>query len=186
VNAKLAGKKLTEIQKEREKLLPLSRGIVIDCSKAIRVAHVYDEKASKAMRDKIRKDVKALQAAVKGSGLKSLLTTAEQEWVELEVLMAFTNGEELPEVDCSPETYLLGVMDGIGECKRAVLDMLAQHKIKEADEALHWLEGAYYEIHGMAFPSSLVPGLKAKQDSVKRSLDSLHAAVREAQSRSRE
>jgi translin len=184
MDIKTAEKELTKAQKEKEKLLPLSRGIVQDCAKAIRLVHTYDEKKSKAMLRKVRKDVKRLQrAAAKRPQLTSLLLVPEQEWVELEMLVAFMDGDELPEVKCGPAAYLLGVMDGIGECKRVVIDMLSENLVEDADDALEWLEDTYYEVHAMSFPKSLVPGLKHKQDAMKRVLDSLHNAVRDAEAR---
>jgi translin len=179
-----ARKNLTKIQKEKEKLMPLSRSIVQNCAKAIRLAHTYEEKASKTMLRKIRKDIKRLQRAInKQPRLAPILITPEQEWVELEILIAFMDGHDLPEVNSTPQAYLLGLMDGIGECKRVVLDMLSEGMTEDADEALDWLEDTYHEVHAMAFPNSIVPGLKHKQDAMKRVLDSLHASIREAETR---
>lgn len=184
MDIKKAGKELTKIQTDKEKLMPLSRGIVQDCAKAIRMVHTYDEKKSKAMLRKVRKDVKRLQRATqKQPAFRGMLLVPEQEWVELEMLIAFMDGYDLPEVSCGPAAYLLGVMDGIGECKRVVLDMLSEGMVEDADEALEWLEDSYHEVHGMAFPKSIVPGLKHKQDAMKRTLDALHAAVRDAEAR---
>ncbi len=164
--------------------MPLSRGIVQDCAKAIRLVQTYEEKKSKALLRKIRQDVKRLQRATKKQPqLSGLLIVPEQEWVELEMLVAFMDGYDLPEVDCGPAAYILGIMDGIGECKRIVLDMLSEGMVEDADDALEWLEDSYHEVHGMAFPKSLAPGLKQKQDAMKRVLDALHAAVRDAEAR---
>ncbi len=162
----------------REKWMPLSRSIVAECAKAIREVHV--QKKTKRLT-KIKTDIKKLEKIVsKDSRLTSLLSTPYQEWVELEVLLCFVGNKPLPKLIVPPEYYVLGVLDAIGEGKRLSLELLLKSKNKDALKMYQRLEETYYSMEGYSFPKSIVPGLKSKQDAMKRSLEGLYQIIVQA------
>ncbi|MBN3037331.1 MAG: hypothetical protein JW834_02705 [Candidatus Diapherotrites archaeon] len=186
MNIKKAEKELLTLQAEREKWMPTSRGIVIECAKAIREMHVHDEAAAKKRLERIRKDLHRLEAeAKKRPGLRSLLATPYQEYVELEMLIAFKKNKDLPELCVPADAYILGALDAIGEAKRVCMDLLKEDDYAAAEKLFKRMEDTYYSMEGLAFPKSLAPGLKAKQDAMKRSLESLHQTLVEARIRQR-
>ena len=84
----------------------------------------------------------------------------------------------MPKVDVPPKFYLLGLGDAIGELKRVGMELLSAHKTKEAQALKEELEDLYYEFSKKTYPNAIVPGLKPKQDAMRRVLndynDSIH------------
>jgi translin len=184
MDVKTAEKELLALQRVRERMFADTRGIVIDCAKAIRMVHAgrlgSAKKAARKVRGALAKQSKVVK---KFPSLSGVLATPFQEYAELEVLIAFAEGKPLPRLGVPAESYLTGVLDGLGEAKRLCMDALAAGRTRDAEKMFKRMEDVYHGLEAMSFPKSLVPGLKPKQDSVKRTIEGLYQTIVEAKMR---
>jgi translin len=185
MNLKQAKSEMDKTQKSREGLMGSKREIVILCSKAIRDIHTYNYAAAKEKLKGIESEIARIEKVLKSNPemKKRLLGICYQEYVELKVLLGVIDNGKLPELKVPPEHYILGVLDAIGELKRRAMDLILKGETDKAMKLYDTMEAIYFEIEGLAYPGSLVPGLKPKQDAMKRVLESLYVTLVEAKIR---
>ena len=106
-----------------------------------------------------------------------MLGSAYQEYAELMTYLSVVRTGKLPRVAVPAEYYLTGLGDAIGELKRYALELLAKGKRKEAEELYESLEDLYAEYASLAYPGSIVPGLKRKQDVARKVLNDLRETL---------
>ncbi len=179
---------LTKVHRELEKMLDarerafkIQRGIVPLCAQAIR--DIQKEKYGQAEKSlkRIKKLIKRVELLLKDypDMLYAVLGIGYQEYAELSIFLSYVKKRKLPKIDVPPRFYLLGLGDAIGELKREGMRLLSCHKLKEAEKLKEELEDLYYEFSKKTYPNSLVPGLKPKQDAMRRVLndynDSIHS-----------
>jgi len=181
---KTAEKELEALYQQREKVLPLQRKAVRDSSLAIRQVQVGNLGEAEKMAAGIKAQIDEMEKLVaKWPRLAGQLNTPYQEYAELMVLLSVVKTGKVPSLDVPPEAYLTGTLDAIGELKRVCMELLASGKTAEAVALFKTMEEVYYSMQGYAFPDSIVPGLKAKQDAMKALLERLHSTLAEARAR---
>ena len=171
---------LEAMNKAREKAIKASREIVPLCAQAIR--DIQKDKYGLAEKNlaRIRKKIRAVERLLKKYPDISyaVLGSAYQEYAELSIFLAYLKRGKLPAPDVPARFYLLGLGDAIGELKRVGMELLSVHKVKEAEKLKEELEDLYYEFSRKTYPNAIVPGLKPKQDAMRRVLndynDSIH------------
>ncbi|MEX2060796.1 MAG: hypothetical protein WD966_07070 [Nitrosopumilaceae archaeon] len=117
-------KSLAATQDSREYLIKNTRDVVILCSQSIISAHKGDLDMAKKMAQKANR-LLATYRKKANSELKRYLVTPEQELVEASAFLAIIENKPIPSVESlkvSNESYVLGLMDLIGELKRYVFD----------------------------------------------------------------
>lgn len=163
----------------REKALALQRQIIPLCSQAIR--DVQKNKHAAALRQtrnvaaKLKKAEKLLQKTPEL--VEPVLGSAYQEYAELSILTSYLKTRKLPALDVPAKYYLLGLSDAVGELKRVGMQMLAEHKLSDAEKMADDLEKLYSELSKTMYPNAVVPGLKPKLDSLRRTLNSFQDAI---------
>ena len=165
----------------RERAFHIQREIVPLCAQAIR--DIQKEKYSLAEKNlkRIRKLIKKVELLLRDYPdlLYNILGAGYQEYAELSIFLSYVKKRKLPKLDVPPRYYILGLGDAIGELKREGMSLLSRHKLKEAERLKEELEDLYYEFSKKTYPNSLVPGLKPKQDAMRRVLndynDSIHS-----------
>ena len=173
---------LKELDKKvevREKALKKQRRIVPLCAQAIRnVQKGRIKQAEKSVKE-IEKTIKQIEKDIKKyPDLKnSVLGAPYQEYAELMILINWLEKKKLPKLSIPPQYYLTGLGDAIGELKRVAVDYLAEGKIKQAEQLYKELEELNYEFSKQVYPNSIVPGLKQKQDTARKVLNSLHEQI---------
>jgi translin len=128
-------KDLAKVQDAREFLLKNTREIIILCSKSIIAVHKGDLVTGKNNLKEAEVLLKKYKKKATG-GLRRYLITPEQEFVEAACLIAIVEHEEIPtdkKLSVMPESYVLGLLDCVGELKRQVFDKI---RIDEIDEAV--------------------------------------------------
>lgn len=184
MDLKAAEAELEKLYTTREYVLPAQRKAVMLCATAIRQIHVGKTADAKKKTKQVEKLIKQLEIKVKKyPRLGSFLNAPYQEYVELRVLLSILDNGKMPKLKVPADAYILGSMDAIGELKRVCMELLAQGKKKEALALFDQMEELYYSMNGYAFPNSLVPGLKHKQDTMKAVLEKLHHTIAEARMR---
>jgi len=150
----------------REKILKGSRDVVADCSKAIIGIHTGDRDVARALVLKARQGLKELREASRGE-MDKYLTSPETEYVEAETLLALVGHKAMPSVEelgVLPGSYILGLLDLIGEAKRRLFDCIRQGELDEAEHLFKVMETLYVSIKPMAVYDNIVPGLRRKLD----------------------
>jgi predicted translin family RNA/ssDNA-binding protein len=124
----------------REKALPAARRAVRSSANAIRAIHRGEaEEASRLMEDAAAalregQDAVAQHPDVRFAGF---LHDAQKEYAEARLTEAVIGGsQQLPGPDAlgvTPAAYLNGISEAIGECRRAVLDLLRHGEVARAE-----------------------------------------------------
>ena len=177
---------LKQVEKElnaaycaREKAFHIQREIVPLCAQAIR--EIQKNKYGQAERRlrKIRALIRRCEAILtKYPELRmSVLGMAYQEYAELSIFLSLLKTKKMPKMDVPAKFYLLGLGDAIGELMREGMSLLSKHKLKEAEELKEELEDLYYEFSKSTYPNSMVPGLKPKQDAMRRVLNDFNDSI---------
>jgi translin len=132
-------KSLADVQDNREFLLKNSREIIILCSRSIISVHKGDLKTAKKNIQEADSLLKKYRKKAT-SDLRRYLITSEQEYVEAACLLAVVEGKEIPsdtKLKVMGESYVLGLLDCVGELKRMVFDKI---RIGDTDKALKIFE----------------------------------------------
>jgi len=179
-------KSLAEVQDNREFLLKNSREIIILCSRSIISIHKGDLKTAK--KNLVEVDLLLKKYRKKAtSDLRRYLITSEQEYVEAACLLAVVEGREIPsdkKLKVMGESYVLGLLDGVGELKRMVFDKI---RIGETDKALKIfdiMENLYLQLYPFSMYDKVVKEARRKIDVNRILVDDVRGAITEEKRRS--
>lgn len=174
-------KSLEDVQNSREYIIKRTREVIILCSQAIISVHksdIYDgkEKAAKAKKllDDIRKRTNV--------ALYRHIMTSEQELVETFAFLAIVQKSEIPSAESlgvRGESYILGLLDCIGELKRLVYDSIRAGKVKDANKFFEIMENLYLFLYPFAIYDKLVNETRRKLDVNRILIEDARAAVTE-------
>ena len=158
--------KLSSQLNQREKLLKESRDVISLCSRAI--ISVHNGRPSGAEEE--LKAARALLADLRKSGEGSLsryLVSPETEFVEASTVYALSAGRPIPgrpALGVSPEAYLLGILDTVGELKRLVLDSIMKGDIPKARGFFDSMQDLYSACSPLAIYDHVANGTRRKLD----------------------
>lgn len=174
-------KSLEEVQNSREYIIKRTREVIILCSQAIISVHKLDitdgkEKVAKAKKllNEIRKNATA--------ELYRYIMTSEQELVEASAFLAIVQKLEIPSAESlgvKGESYILGLLDCIGELKRLVYDSIRVGKVKDASKFFEIMENLYLSLYPFAIYDKLVNETRRKLDVNRILIEDARAAVTE-------
>ena len=178
-------KSLGDIQDAREFLLKNTREIIVLCSRSIIAVHKGDRKTAKknlVLADKLLKKYKK-----KASGdLRRYLITPEQEFVEAACLIAVVEKKEIPtdkKLDVMPESYVLGLLDCIGELKRRVFDKIREGDIEEATRVFEVMENLYLQLYTFSMFDKVVKEVRRKIDVNRILVEDVRSVITEEKRR---
>ena len=150
----------------REKLLRESRDVIAACSRAI--ISVHGRKMAEAVKELQSAKAKLESLRKSGEGqLSRYLVSPETEFVEASSVIALAKGRPVPSrasLGASPEAYLLGLLDTVGELKRLVLDSIMKGDVKAADRHFRSMETLYSECSPLAVFDHVANGARRKID----------------------
>ena len=174
-------KSLDAAQGSREYLIKNTRDVIISCSQSIIAAHKGDLPDAKK---KLQNAQKLLLANRKkaDSESKRYLLTPEQELVEATCFIAVLENKPIPSIDTlkvSNESYVLGLLDLIGELKRNVFDNIRVGKSKEAARIFEIMENLYLYLYPFAMYDKLVKEARKKLDVNRKLIEDARSAVTE-------
>ena len=178
-------KDLGVTQDAREFLLKNTREIVILCSKSIIAVHKGDLVTGKNNLKQAEKLLKKYKKKATG-GLRRYLITPEQEFVEAACLIAIVEKKEIPsdkKLVVMPESYVLGLLDGIGELKRQVFDKIRMDKIDEASRMFEVMESLYLQLYTFSMYDKVVKEARRKIDVNRILVDDVRSVITEEKRR---
>jgi len=162
----IISKELEKTNSSREFLIKNNREVIINCSQAIIAIHKNDLNSAKL---KIKK-AKMLLAKLKqktACGLDRYLLTPEQELVEAIALLSIIEGKQIPtykSIKVSGESYILGLLDCIGELKRQIIDQIRIGNSKNAENLFEIMENLYLILYPFATYDKIVKESRRKLD----------------------
>ncbi|MDG6928471.1 MAG: RNA-binding protein [Nitrososphaerota archaeon] len=182
-----AARRFASVEKRREAILKDSRDVISLCSRSIVALHSGDVreaagqlKDAKARLDGLRKEAE--------DDLRRYLTPVETEFVEASCFLALVKGTVLPsmeDLDVSPSSYALGLLDMVGEAKRKVFDSVRAGKGEEAAKTFDAAEEVYSILRPLAVYDNIVPGIRRKLDVGRVLLEDIRGLLTEEAGRNR-
>jgi translin len=163
---KNAEKELLSVMSKREKLLKESRDVISSSSRAIVNIHTGKLQGAASELEKAR----TLLADLRTDGTRGLsryLIPPESEYVEAAFVNAVVRKRKTPSLKSlgvSPEAYLLGLLDGIGELKRLTLDSIMDGRVLDARKFFSIMETLYSLLSPFAVFDNVVNGVRRKID----------------------
>ena len=162
----LISKNLEKTNAKREFLIKNNRETVILCSQAIISIHKNDLNTAKKKIARAKSELTKLKQKTSGNLVRYIITP-EQEFVEAASLLAVIEGKEIPSVkslNVSDESYILGLLDCIGELKRQVIDKIRVGDSKRATQLFDVMENLYLLLYPFASYDKIVKETRRKLD----------------------
>ena len=174
-------KSLATSNDSREYLLKNTRDVIILSSQSIISAHKGDFQAAKKKAKKAN-ELLSMHRKKANSELKRYLITAEQELVEAFSFLAVIDDKPIPSVESlkvSNESYVLGLLDLIGELKRHVFDNIRIGKTQEASRIFEIMENLYLYLYPFAMYDKILKEARKKLDVNRKLIEDTRAAITE-------
>ena len=178
-------KSLGEVQDSREFLLKNTREIIILCSRSIIAVHKGDLAEGKNNLKQADMLLKKYKKKATGQ-LRRYLITPEQEFVEAACLIAIVEKKEIPsdkKLDVMPESYVLGLLDCVGELKRRVFDKIRVDQIDDATKTFEVMEDLYLQLYTFSMYDKVVKEARRKIDVNRILVDDVRSAITEEKRR---
>jgi translin len=119
--------------------------------------------------------------------LRKYMITPEQEFVEAASLIAIIEKKEIPsekELGVMPESYVLGLLDCIGELKRMIFDKIRIGDIDDATRIFEVMENLYLNLYPFSMYDKVVKEARRKIDVDRILIDDVRGAITEEKRRS--
>ena len=150
----------------RDRILKESRDVISSCSRAIIDVHTGKMKEAGAELAQAKSKLESLKQSADGT-VARYLVSPEAEFVEASAVLSLAKGKPVPSMDSlgsSPEAYLLGLLDAVGELKRLTLDSILQRKVSRAKGYFETMEALYSLCSPLAVYDHVVNGARRKID----------------------
>jgi len=179
-------KSLSDIQENREFLLKNTREIIILCSRSIISIHKGDLKTAKKNLTQVDLLLKKYRKKAI-SDLRRYLITSEQEFVEAACFLAIVEGREIPsdkKLKVLEESYVLGLLDCVGELKRRIFDKIRTGEINDALKIFDIMENLYLHLYPFSMYDKVVKEARRKIDVDRILVEDVRGAITEEKRRS--
>ncbi|MDH3677497.1 MAG: RNA-binding protein [Nitrosopumilus sp.] len=179
-------KSLEKIQDDREFLLKNTREIIILCSRSIIFTHKGDLKSAKNKLSQAEVLLRKYRKKAK-SDLRRYLITSEQEFVEAACLISVVEGKEIPsnkKLNVFEESYVLGLLDCVGELKRIIFDKIRTGDINNALRIFEIMENLYLHLYPFSMYDKVVKEARRKVDVDRFLVEDARGAITEEKRRS--
>jgi translin len=172
---------LKNVQERREKLIKGTRDVILLCSKSIVALHNGKYADASQQAGKAKELLDELRQTAK-EDLYRYLISAETELVEANALQAIVSGSNIPSMqtlNVDGQSYILGLLDCVGELKRLVYDKIRNEKSDEAKKLFELMEQIYIMLSPLAIYDNIVQGVRRKLDVARMLIEDTRAAITE-------
>jgi translin len=176
---------LDDVEHRRELLIKGTRGVIIKCSKSIMALHRGRLEDAAKLLEEAQAELSSLRTHVHDD-LERYLINAEQELVEayqLKCVYEKTSLAAIEDLNVATSSYLLGLLDSIGEIKRMIYDNLQTERTSDALNLFALMEDLYSSIYPFSVYDNIVPGIKRKLDVAKLLIENARSTLTEESSR---
>ena len=178
----LIQKGLTRFDAVREEILNLSRVAIRLSGSSILEIHRGDFAAASSSLQQAEKVLARIDGVSEGfAELRASqgVIVAFQEFVEASALRSFVERGRIPslgDVRSDARSYMLGLLDVIGEFRRMALNSLRKGDVGKAESLLGLMEGIYEDLQGLEHTAS-VPTFRVKMDAARRIIETTRGDV---------
>jgi translin len=180
-------KKFKDVEERRNAIIKGTRDATILCSKAIVSLHSHKKEESIEYIEKAKKLLQEFKELGKDD-LQKYLYIAEQEYVEAFCLFSIAENSVIPgmkSLDVSDISYVMGLLDCIGEIKRMIIDKIRAEGTSNVNTLFELMDKIYGIIYPLAVYDNLMPGLRKKLDVSRILIENVRAIITEEQRRTR-
>ena len=173
---------LSRYDKTREQIFTISRETVRLAGSSILQIHRGDSKGAAATirqaqesLDRVRKLFEDFSEFATSPGV----VVAFQEFVEASALWSFVENGRVPSLgDLGVEwrSYMLGLLDVVGEFRRMCLNGLRKGDVGLAEKTLVVMEGIYEDLQSLDH-TSIIPTFRVKMDAARRIIEATRGDV---------
>lgn len=172
---------LKEVEERREKLIKGTRDVIMLCSKSIVALH-NEKYADASQRAGKAKELLDELRRTAQTDLYRYIIVAETELVEASALQAIISGSSIPSIqtlNVHGNSYILGLLDCVGELKRLVYDRMRNGKSDDAKDLFVLMEQIYIMLFPFAAYDNIVQGVRRKLDVARMLIEDTRAAITE-------
>ena len=175
-------KQLTHYDEVREKVLGLSRTAVRLSSASILDLHRGNVDAASSGISKVEEmlaKIEDLSGEFSEFRTSQSVVVAYQEYVEAMTLKKILKSDGIPsmaELKGDYRSYMLGLLDAIGEFRRMSLNNLRRGEVRTAEKLLDAMQGVYDDLQTLEH-TSIIPTFRVKMDAARRIIESTRGDV---------
>lgn len=172
---------LKAVEERREKLIKGTRDVIMLCSKSIVALH-NEKYADASQRAGKAKELLDELRQTAQTDLYRYIIVAETELVEASALQAIISGSSIPSMqtlNVHGNSYILGLLDCVGELKRLVYDRMRNGKSDDAKDLFVLMEQIYIMLFPFAAYDNIVQGVRRKLDVARMLIEDTRAAITE-------
>jgi translin len=176
---------LDDVEQRREVLIKGTRGVIMKCSKSIMALHRGRFEDAAKLLEEAQAELGSLRMHIRDD-LERYLINAEQELVEayqLKCVYEKTSLVGIEELNVATSSYLLGLLDSIGEIKRMIYDNLRTERTSDALNLFALMEDLYSSIYPFSVYDNIVPGIRRKLDVAKLLIENARSTLTEESNR---
>lgn len=165
---------IMKLQAQKDRVMDLSRELIRLAGRSITMMHAGNMKSAVNALKKISFMAKKLKK--EDSGFEYNSQQAYQEYVEAAVLFSILGRRRIPsnkELGVDGISYLLGLLDTVGELKREAFESLRKNDINSANEYYNFMADIHDSLLPLRFSSSLINDFRKKQDVARIQLESV-------------
>ena len=172
---------LKAVEERREKLIKGTRDVIMLCSKSIVALH-NEKYADASQRAGKAKELLDELRQTAQTDLYRYIIVAETELVEASALQAIISGSSIPSMqtlNVHGNSYILGLLDCVGELKRLVYDRMRNGKSDDARNLFMLMEQIYIMLFPFAAYDNIIQGVRRKLDVARMLIEDTRAAITE-------
>ena len=173
---------LARFDEVREEILNLSRVATRLSGSSILEIHRGDLKTASTSLQQVEKALAKIDELCRDyAELRASqgVIVAFQEFVEATTLRTYVERKKIPalrEVRSDPRSYVLGLLDVVGEFRRMTLNSLRKGQVENAEKLLELMEGIYEGLQSLEH-TAIVPTFRVKMDSARRIIEATRGDV---------
>lgn len=173
---------LARFDEVREEILNLSRVATRLSGSSILEIHRGDLKTASTSLQQVEKALAKIdELCCDYAELRASqgVIVAFQEFVEATTLRTYVERKKIPalkEVRSDPRSYVLGLLDVVGEFRRMTLNSLRKGQVENAEKLLELMEGIYEDLQSLEH-TAIVPTFRVKMDSARRIIEATRGDV---------
>ena len=169
------------MQESREYLIKNTREVILLCSQSIISIHRSDIQTGRKKAEHAKKLLDEIRRKSR-TELYRYIVTAEQELVEAFAFISIVEKSDIPSAESLAvrgESYILGLLDCIGELKRLVYDSIRVGKANDARKFFEIMENLYLFLYPFAIYDKIINETRRKLDVNRILIEDARAAVTE-------
>jgi translin len=175
---RLISRHLTKKQRDFDSVMDLVRETVRESAQAITMLHNNELKSASKRLGNAEKLMNRLKKFDSSFDYHS--KQAYQEYAEAKIFSEVKLHHRIPScraVNVDMESYLMGLMDVMGELKREILESLRENKPKDAEEYFKFMRTIYDDTRSVRFAEAVLSGFRRKQDVARIQVESAGSEI---------